>query len=325
MGYKFPRTFVFLWGITFPFLSVAGTAWSGETVAVINGVSISQATYERNWPAFLKTHGVSPLKVGEMPNETDLKRQALNSLIDRELLYQEAVRRGYAASDRSVDSETNRICSAFPSTEAVENTLKRSGFTREEYREHIRRRLTAENFLKEAVAGRIAVLDREVTAAYLSDRERFQIPEQIHLRHILIRVPSGARPLMEEAARKKCEGLLEALHRGDDFTELARKHSDCPSSSSGGDLGYAARGRFGKTFEEAAFSLPPGSLSGSVRTPYGYHIVSVEERRAGRQVPLEEVAIELENSLRQEKIEREIDILLKSLHSKASLTITAGF
>ena len=72
----------------------------------------------------------------------------------------------------------------------------------------------------------------------------------------------------------EAEDLLRALKDGKDFTDLARKHSKCPSASEGGNLGSFPRGKMDEDFEEAAFALKVGDITAKpVRTKFGYHLI----------------------------------------------------
>jgi peptidyl-prolyl cis-trans isomerase C len=104
--------------------------------------------------------------------------------------------------------------------------------------------------------------------------------DQVRASHILLMYAGSAR---STATRSKVEaeseiGQIKAqVDAGADFDDLARKHSDCPSGKSGGDLGPFGRGQMVGPFEDAAFSLPVGGTSGVVETDFGYHLI----RRTG--------------------------------------------
>ncbi len=101
-------------------------------------------------------------------------------------------------------------------------------------------------------------------------------PGKIRVSHILISYRGAAGTTAtrtKQEARALAESLLVRIKAGESFEELARIYSDCPSSSRGGDLGFFGRGRMVKEFEEAAFNLKPGEISGIVETRFGYHII----------------------------------------------------
>jgi peptidyl-prolyl cis-trans isomerase C len=94
--------------------------------------------------------------------------------------------------------------------------------------------------------------------------------------HILLMYQGSARSTAtrtKDEAKTLIAELQQALEAGQDFAELAAKHSDCPSRSRGGDLGSFGRGQMVKPFETAAFELPVGSVSGIVETDFGYHLI----------------------------------------------------
>jgi peptidyl-prolyl cis-trans isomerase C len=303
----------------------AAGARAEDSVAVVNRVVISRAEFDRHWPSFSR-HGASPDDPATAAgSHAELKRRLVGSLIEKELLFQEAVRKGYRADDSSVDLEFARICRPFSSKAQIDDTLGRNGFTLDEYRDFLRRRLSVENFIKAEVAEKIAVTQDEIDSSYTAGEDRYHFPERIFVRHILVRLPSGAGQGMREAAHRKCEGLLTALLEGEDFAELAKKHSDCPSGAKGGDIGPVTRGRGDSSFEEAVFSLAPGDFSGVVETPYGFHIIKVEGTLAEGMVPREEVEDDLRAAIRRNKIDRALQERIETLKKTASVEITTNF
>jgi peptidyl-prolyl cis-trans isomerase C len=108
---------------------------------------------------------------------------------------------------------------------------------------------------------------------YKANPQAFEMPEQLRVRHILLR-------LQENNAREKIDEILKSLKDGANFEEIAKTRSQDPGSSvKGGDLGLTARGRMVKPFEDAAFALKPGELSPVVETQFGFHIIKVDERK----------------------------------------------
>jgi peptidyl-prolyl cis-trans isomerase D len=142
----------------------------------------------------------------------------------------------------------------------------------------------------------------EVNDYYTRHLETFQSPEQVRARHILFKVASSASAEQEAQARTRAEEALAALRNGEDFATLAKQHSeDTATAEQGGDLGYFPRGQMVAPFEEAAFSLPVGQLSDLIRTPFGWHILRVEDKREAETKPLAEVAPEIMDKIREDK------------------------
>lgn len=121
-------------------------------------------------------------------------------------------------------------------------------------------------------------------SAYKANTQRFEAPEQVRIRHILILVS-------EPGARATAEQLLKDLKAGADFEKMAKARSQDPgSAASGGDLGLVSRGRMVKPFEDAAFKLTqPGTLSDVVETNFGFHIIKLDGKRLAGLRSFEEV------------------------------------
>ena len=123
--------------------------------------------------------------------------------------------------------------------------------------------------------------DTVYTEAELQEAWRTQGPGvEVHARHILLQAPNDATDAQRDSIKRVAEGLRQQAAGGADFAALARQHSQEPGADqSGGDLGFFGRGRMVPQFEEAAFALQPGQISPVVETPFGYHVIKVEERR----------------------------------------------
>lgn len=153
-----------------------------------------------------------------------------------------------------------------------------------------------------------SVSDEEIQAYYQQHQDEFS---QVSARHILFSTRptqnpnSGSEPAKApdpEAVRRRASEVLQRVKAGEDFAQLAKEFSDDPGSrEKGGDLGYFGRGQMVKPFEEAAFNLPPGQISDVVESPFGFHIIKVEDRRIQ---PLDQLLRGvIENRLRRDRVE----------------------
>ena len=149
----------------------------------------------------------------------------------------------------------------------------------------------------------VEVKDEEVAEYYaLHKDDKFTEPEQVRARHILVKTAADAGADAKAAARKKAEEILAKVKAGADFAALAKERSeDAGSAANGGDLGLFTRGRMTPAFEEAAFALQGGGLSDVVETPFGFHVIKVEEHRPGGAKPLETVHDEIADTLKRER------------------------
>jgi len=152
------------------------------------------------------------------------------------------------------------------------------------------------------VKSSLSVDDGEVTRYYGNHESQYQLAKQVHARHILIKIDTAADAAKKEESRKKAEDLLKRIKAGEDFAKLANEFSEDPGSGSkGGDLGYFGQGRMTPNFEKAAFALEKGGISDLVETPFGYHIIKVEDIQEARTKPVEEVRQEIITKVLDEK------------------------
>src|SRR3989449_1820082 len=167
----------------------------------------------------------------------------------------------------------------------------------------------------------------ELQAYYNQHREDYRVPEQVNVRHILIKTPlpgpdGKVDPKGLEEARKKAEDVLKQVKAGGNFAELAKKYSDDPGSAKeGGSLGFIGKGRTVPEFEKTAFSLPKGGTSDLVQSSYGFHIIHVDDKQDAHLKTLDEVKDQIQSVIKQQKAARAADSLASALLTQAR---TAG-
>jgi peptidyl-prolyl cis-trans isomerase D len=163
---------------------------------------------------------------------------------------------------------------------------------------------------KSKMLAEVQVTNDDLRAYYENHKDQYRVPEEVRVRHILIKTPSpGPDGKVDdkavEAARKKAEDVLKQVKTGGKFEDLAKKYSEDPGSGKqGGDLGWIGRGRTVPEFEKAAFSLAKGQTSDLVKSSFGFHIIRVEDKHDPHVKTLDEVKGEIEPLIRQQKAGR---------------------
>jgi peptidyl-prolyl cis-trans isomerase SurA len=109
-----------------------------------------------------------------------------------------------------------------------------------------------------------------------------EIQAEFQLRNILIALPDGASPQMIQQAEEKSRDLYQQLQEGADFAELALAVSNAPNALQGGELGWRRESELPEPLAAAIGKLSPGQISQPVRTPGGFHILKVEDKRGGK-------------------------------------------
>ena len=154
------------------------------------------------------------------------------------------------------------------------------------------------------------VSESEAKAFYQKHLDKFKIPEQVHARHILVKSEKKAQEIIDRLKGLKGDALKKK------FIELAKSESTGPTGPKGGDLGYFSKEQMVLPFAKAAFALKKGEITTKpVKTQFGWHVIYLEDRKAARQVPFEQVKERIIQALKQKnfaaKMEKEVNVLKK--------------
>jgi peptidyl-prolyl cis-trans isomerase C len=295
-------------------LLVLGTgAWAQgfhPGIAVrVNGVEISNERFDAFYQEYRRPYGINVAGRGDhLQRLTQLRREAMDEMIEQELVRQAAEARDVEVTAEEIDAALAEISEPFKTPEDFARRIQSEGFTEASYREHIERMLAAKKYLDGIRLDVATVSDEELEAYYRSNERRLTLPEQVRVRHILLTwKPMGTRD-DRAAIREQMRPILEKARGGADFAELAREHSeDSATAQNGGDTGLFRRGQMVPAFEAVAFALKPGEISDIVETAFGVHILRLEEHREARLLPLDEIREQLREHIREEKMEAAVE------------------
>lgn len=301
-------------------LSVAIATWAEPrtgTVATVDGQKIAKADYHRMLgqarSQYQARYQVPPDSPSGSQIEADLRVGVVRELVQRELVRQEAEKRGIQLADREVEAEMTRIRQGFKDEAEFQKLLSDQGADEAALVEQVRSGMRAAR-LSEALATATPITPAEVRAYYDQHEAMYRRPEEVRARHILVKQADLARTL---------QGKLRA---GEPFDALAKAHSeDTGSRANGGDLGFFPRGQMVPPFEQAAFSLPLGQVSEPVKSDFGYHLIRVEARHPARKLPFEEVREEITTRLTRERRDTVFRAWLEQRRESAHITYGAGF
>jgi parvulin-like peptidyl-prolyl isomerase len=196
------------------------------------------------------------------------------------------------------------------------DALKTNGISIDHVKKSLEEQLLINGFLEAALSKEAQVKPEDVEKAYGEDKTA-------SVRHILL-LTQGKNEQEKTEARKKIEDILAKAKAGEDFAALAKQFSEDPGSKdNGGFYQDFARGAMVKPFEDAAFSVPVGQISGIVETTYGYHILQVVDRKKETR-PLNEVRAEIEARIKQGRQVDAFSTYITKLKEKAGFK-TVGF
>ncbi|WNG32996.1 peptidylprolyl isomerase [Archangium violaceum] len=304
--------------------AVARAEMVDRVAAVVNRDVIALSEVEkRAAPELSKLAGVrDPQKRAE--ERTRLIKTALDALIGEKLMEEQIRELGLAVTDSEVEAAVADVKrqNNVADDAQFEQLLSGEGFTIATYKQFLRNQMSRMKLVQLKVTPKVKVSEEDLKAAYTQYSKLESGDAEVHARHILVQVDAKATPEQVEAARKKALALAEeARQPGVNFAELAKKKSEGPSASDGGDLGFFRRGVMVPAFEKVAFTLKEGEVSEPVRTQFGWHVLKVEARRAVDVAPFDQVKNELESRLKMQKTEKYVEQYVQELRQKASVDV----
>lgn len=243
---------------------------------------------------------------GNSASAADLQQQALQQLVNRNLLAQAAQRAGITVSMAEIDAEAARIA---PGKKNIGSAARHS----------IADKLMAQKMEQSVLMEQGKIGDAEIDAAIArAQQQGIKLPEgmpsyQYHVQHILIKDDT-------EASRKLVNQLQTQARSGASFAQLARQYSQDGSAAQGGDLGWISEGQTVAPFEAAVKALKPGQISAPVRSQFGWHIIRLEEVKSAA-TPQERQRNGVRRALVEEKSAAALQDLLRQLHEQAFIQI----
>lgn len=258
---------------------------SASVLATVNGKTITSE--EVNAVLMEGTQG----RFTTLPKEKqdELQKRVIDGMVMQELVYEAAKKDGVLNSPEY--------------KKQFDDIVKR-----------IEKQLAAKVW-QEKLLNDIKVSDKEVKAYYNAHPEEFVQKEKVHARHILVKTEAEANKIIDELKGLHGEKLKEK------FMEEAKTKSTGPSGPKGGDLGFFAQGQMVPEFNDAVFNMKVGTITTKpVKTQFGYHIIYLEEKQAGKKATLAEAKPFIEQRLKQEKFQKEMEAKMKSLKDAAKIT-----
>jgi peptidyl-prolyl cis-trans isomerase C len=289
-----------------------------DVVARVNGEAVTKTDFDR------AVQNLEARAGGPIPAEQrdQVLRGVLDQIIGYTVLVQEGRTRKVTVPDSDVDARITQIRGQFPSEDEFTKMLAERKLTLDQVKSDVRRDMTITKLIDGEIASKIAVTPAQVDDFYAKNPDQFKEGESVRASHILIGVPKGADAAAKAQARTKAEQVLTDVKAGKDFAALAKEHSADPgSAANGGDLGFFQQGQMVGPFNDAAFTLAPGTTSDLVETDFGFHIIKVVEKKEGRTIPLEEVKPQVEQYLERLNRQQQTDAFVNGLKAKGKIEI----
>jgi peptidyl-prolyl cis-trans isomerase SurA len=244
-----------------------------------------------------------------------MQRDMLEALIDRKLAKAEAKRRGITVTPKEVDEALNHFKQRnnIPDDATLAKGLSNEGLSLKEFRQQIADQMIQDRLLVVVVRPKVMVSDADVRRLY---DERFkQSGKQVHLVTLRMPFPPGATDAQKDEIKQKAETILNAVKRGESFSEAAGKLSYHPS-----DVGYVSQNDLDPRLAQYLDTLKMKEVA-PIATMAGYQLIQVLGRRSGEARPFEEVAPEIRNILSQQEMVKYFSEWVKTLREKAHIKI----
>jgi peptidyl-prolyl cis-trans isomerase SurA len=272
----------------------------------------------------------------------DKQKDVLRDLIDQQLLLQKGKDLGITGDTELVKKlDEMRKQMNLETMEDLEKAAQAQGASYEEFKQNLRNQIITQRVIGQEVGSKLAMNKDEVAKFYNAHKAEMERPEAVRLSEVLVAPkppvkPAGLNGKPEPAteaeneaalaaAQAKAQDLLEQLHKGATFADLAKKNSDGPSAKDGGDLSYFNRGTLAKELEDKVFALKAKDVTDVIRTKQGYVILQVTEHQAAGIPTLKEAEPRIQDALYMQKLQPALRAYLTTLREQAFIDVKPGY
>ena len=252
-----------------------------------------------------------------------LRSRLLQNLIENRIQLQQAEREKVVVEDAELAESLGDIMKKLKAKDDTEfeAMIKTQGLTLEGVKKRLREQLMVQRVVRRKVALRISVTEQEIDKYLVENREKLETGLTFGARHILVQPDPAKGEEGWTAARLRADEIYGHLLEGQDFIELAKKHSDDPSGKDGGSLGSLKRGELAQDIEDAILRLSPGEASTPFRSPIGYHLFRLDSRDALTGDSLVQVRGQIREILYRQKYDTRLKDWLVEIKQRAIIDI----
>jgi peptidyl-prolyl cis-trans isomerase C len=293
------------------------TKESGEMIARINGEPVFESQMTVELKQQLKKHTNPSTEI-----VNTVRQRILEKVIEREVLYQASHGLDIPDIDEKTEEEFQTVKRGLGSEERLQSYLKAYNLTEKQLRSTARRKIYIEEYLNGKGLIDPDIPEEEIRSFY--DKKPFKNEEGMRVRHILLAVAEDMGAAEKEVIRQKAGELRRLIAKGEDFSALAKEHSDsAEAEETGGDLGYVRKNYMPPEFDAVAYSLKVNEVSDVFETKFGFHIVKLIDKRPAGIVPFNEVSDFIKRYLQNQRRPQLIAAHVKDLRAKADVEIIA--
>ncbi len=289
-----------------------------RAAATVNGQAVPLAQYQILLEANVSRYAAQGRELSEAETAM-LGEQLLEGLVTREVLLQEASRLGIDVSDEEFDMALQQFQDQFPNESQYRIALESEGLSVEQFESELLIQLRVNKLVTREVLAKVQVTPEMARDYYDANPQEFRQGERVAARHIIISTQDLETEAELTDARERAEAARSRVEAGEDFAAVAVEVSEGPSAPNGGDLGIFGRGQMVPAFEEVAFALDTGEISGIVETQFGYHVLQVTERFPAESVSFEEIGPQIQAYLTEQEQAMASQEYVSALRSAATV------
>lgn len=319
------RRFTFAAAVLTPVLVSADTVVE-EIIARVNGQIITRSDYQREQQQ-LKDEAQQQNPAHADQVIADGQKDVLRGLIDRELLLEKGKDLGITADTELIKRlDEMRKQMKLDTMEDLEKAATAQGVSFEDFKQNMRTEIITQQVIQREVGSRVNISKEEEQRFYEEHKADLTRPEAVKLSEILVSTEQAGDDQQKiAAAQAKAEDLLKQIKAGVNFDDIAKKESQGPSASQGGDLGYFERGKLAKQLEDVTFGMKKGDVSEVIRTKQGFVILKVTDHQAAGIPAFSEIEPRLQEAVYMNKLQPALREYLKKLREEAFIDIKTGY
>jgi len=218
----------------------------------------------------------------ELPPENILRKQILERLISDALQLQYAAQTGLKVDDNQLNKTIERIAEQNQMSLAeFSDALGRDGISMTKFRADIRNEITIARLREREVESRVNVSESEIDNFLTTQASSNENQDEYEISHIVIRIPEEGTPEEIQKAKAKVDEAMKALQDGTSFSKVSASYSDSPNALEGGNLGWKGSAQLPALFLDALKAMQTGDVSAALRSPNGFHILKLTNKRGG--------------------------------------------
>jgi peptidyl-prolyl cis-trans isomerase SurA len=252
----------------------------------------------------------------------ELREKVLNQMIDETLTDQEIRRYNIQVSEEAIDNTIEEMKKrAYMTDQQLRDSLQKEGLTMTEYRERMKNQILRIRLVNREVKSKIVITDEDIRAYYNENKAKYVGEGSVHLRQIMVNIPSEADEEGKQAIRDKLSLIRQQVMAGASFEAMAREHTESPIANDGGDLGTFAMNELSPQILDALTGLKAGDVTGVLENERSMQIYYVQTMTVGGSKSLEDVSSEIENILYEEIVNLKFMSWLNELRERSHIKI----